>query len=74
MFVFVSGCSYVGSNPQYADSAVYLVKFRQLQVRSIASPTTCDSQYLLCLLGDLNLTVVGQTGSSSLIRASRACA
>ena len=28
----VADCSYVESNPQYAESAVYLVKFRQLQV------------------------------------------
>lgn len=25
-------CRYVESNPQYAESGVYLVKFRQLQV------------------------------------------
>ncbi|GAQ88312.1 oligomeric Golgi complex component 3 [Klebsormidium nitens] len=29
--------AYVGSNPQYADSAVYLVKFRQLQSRALGT-------------------------------------
>jgi hypothetical protein len=28
----VANCRYVENNPQYAESAVYLVKFRQLQV------------------------------------------
>lgn len=31
--LFCSGFRYVESNAQYAESGVYLVKFRQLQVR-----------------------------------------
>lgn len=32
--------SYVGNNPQYADSSVYLVKFRQLQSRALGMVRT----------------------------------
>eukprot|EP00249_Psilotum_nudum_P016375 c25792_g1_i1 orf=138-2456(+) len=32
--------SYVGSNPQYADSGVYLLKFRQLQSRALGMVRT----------------------------------
>ncbi|KAL3677978.1 hypothetical protein R1sor_020934 [Riccia sorocarpa] len=32
--------TYVGNNPQYADSAVYLVKFRQLQSRALGMVRT----------------------------------
>ncbi|OAE26098.1 hypothetical protein AXG93_4022s1100 [Marchantia polymorpha subsp. ruderalis] len=32
--------SYVGNNPQYADSAVYLVKFRQIQSRALGMVRT----------------------------------
>lgn len=32
--------SYVGNNPQYADSAVYLAKFRQLQSRALGMVRT----------------------------------
>ena len=59
-------CRYIASNPQYADSAAYAGRMRQLQARAMAAVRTKVQQVLRhatdqARLSVLSLTSPGQT-------------